>query len=57
MLPGYIYAQNDVMPFNSDNWQIFSGKVVEYLGRESLKGTAMLNKVEFENGVKPQNLK
>jgi len=44
-------AQDDIIPFNSDDWQIFSGKVEEHLGRQSLTGSAMLKDVEFENGV------
>jgi sugar lactone lactonase YvrE len=45
------FAQKDVMPFNSENWQIFSGKVEEHSGRQSLTGSAMLKDVEFENGI------
>jgi len=46
-----VYAQNSDKPFNSENWQIFSGKVIEHQGRQSLMGTAALKDVEFENGV------
>lgn len=46
-----VYAQNESIPFNSENWQIFSGKVEEHLGRQSLSGSAMLKDVEFEDGI------
>jgi hypothetical protein len=59
LIPISIFAQDDIIQFNSDNWQIFSGKIVEHLGRQSLVGSAMLKDVgsamlkdvEFENGV------
>ena len=51
LIPICIHSQDDTISFNSDNWQIFSGKVVEHLGRQSLAGSAMLKDVEFENGV------
>jgi len=47
----FIYAQDEIIPFNADTWQIFSGQVVEHLGRQSLSGAAMLKDAEFENGI------
>ncbi|MCD4747081.1 MAG: SMP-30/gluconolactonase/LRE family protein [Bacteroidales bacterium] len=51
LIPICVHAQNDIIPFNSDNWQIFSGKLEEHLGRQSLSGSAMLKDVEFEDGI------
>jgi len=51
MFLSFINAQETVVPFNSENWQIFSGKVVEHMGRQSLMGSAALTEVEFENGI------
>ncbi|MFC2086131.1 family 16 glycoside hydrolase [Bacteroidota bacterium] len=48
---GSFSQQGDIIPFNNENWMIFNGEIVEHLGRECLKGSAMLNNVEFENGV------
>ncbi len=51
MLQSFIFAQNESIPFNSENWQIFSGKVEEHLGQQSLSGSAMLKDVEFVDGI------
>ena len=51
MLQSFIFAQNESIPFDSENWQIFSGKVEEHLGRQSLSGSAMLKDVEFVDGI------
>ncbi|MCD4736470.1 MAG: SMP-30/gluconolactonase/LRE family protein [Bacteroidales bacterium] len=46
------YAQQDgIIQFNDQNWNVINGEIVEYKGRESLKGTAVLNDSEFINGV------
>jgi len=52
LLQNSIVAQKTShIPFNNENWKFFNGEVVEYLGRQSLSGTASLQGVEFENGV------
>jgi len=43
--------QSNLIPFNEENWQVFSGEITEYLGRQSFKGSAMLKDYEFENGI------
>ena len=45
------YAQNEFIPFEAKNWQLFNGEFVEYLGRTCLIGTAQLKEVEFESGI------
>ena len=44
-------AQDDIIAFDSEKWTLVSGEIVEYLGRKALAGAAVLNDVEFENGV------
>jgi len=44
-------AQQDIVPFDSDRWNIIGGAVVDHLGRKSLRGAAILKDVVFENGV------
>ncbi|MFC2083710.1 hypothetical protein ACFLS9_01500 [Bacteroidota bacterium] len=46
-----ISAQNGNFPFDSENWQLFNGQFVEYMGRTTLMGSAQLIDVEFENGI------
>ncbi len=53
---GYSAASNadvedGLIPFVDEHWQLFGGQFMEYHGRMSLKGTAQLKDVEFENGV------
>ena len=43
--------QNDIIKFNSGNWRIFRGKVVEHSGRQSLTGSAILKDVEFVSRI------
>ena len=40
-----------IIPFDSENWDMTQGKVVQYLGRDALSGTAKLNDIEFVNGI------
>ena len=42
-IPSEIFGQ--VISFNSDQWQITNGKMVDHLGRKALKGTAILKNV------------
>ncbi|MCA9734316.1 MAG: SMP-30/gluconolactonase/LRE family protein [Deferribacteres bacterium] len=44
-------AQEITQEFNEANWQIFSGRIVEHLGRQSVAGSAALKNIEFENGI------
>lgn len=44
-------AQDDIIPFDSDRWELVNAEIVEHLGRTALSGTAMLKDAEFENGV------
>jgi hypothetical protein len=44
-------AQNDIIDFESDRWELKDGEIVEYLGRTCLSGYATLKDVVFENGT------
>ena len=44
-------AQTIEAPFTVDLWEMEGASLVEHLGRQSLRGTASLKGVEFENGV------
>jgi sugar lactone lactonase YvrE len=41
----------DVVPFNSDRWNFQNAEFVTYLDRQSLMGTALLEDVDFGDGV------
>ncbi len=45
------YGQDEVIDFRSERWNLADGEIVERLGRECLSGTAILNDVDFGNGV------
>jgi len=47
----HIFAQKINKDFNTDNWNIIQGNIVEHLGRNSFQGIATLKNVEFENGI------
>jgi len=51
VLASSIYAQKDLIPFDSIYWDLSRARLVEHLGRESMMGTATLKDVEFENGI------
>jgi len=44
-------AASTAVPFTSDRWRITAGYVLEYMGRECLEGTAVLDDVEFVDGT------
>jgi hypothetical protein len=46
-----VQAEKRDIDFSSENWQIFSGKVVEHLGRKAFMGSALLKGIEFEDGI------
>ena len=48
-MPGY--AQRDPIDFESEQWELKSAEVTDYLGRKCLKGHAILKNAAFENGV------
>jgi hypothetical protein len=50
-LPASILAQDDVIDFESDRWTLYGAQVVDHLGQKSLRGSAVLKEVQFENGV------
>lgn len=39
------------VPFDSDQWLIQRGEIVDFMGQKSLKGNASLKDVEFKNGI------
>ncbi|KAA3633902.1 MAG: DUF1080 domain-containing protein, partial [Bacteroidetes bacterium] len=45
-----LHAQKSI-DFNSDQWQIVNGEVVEHLGRQSFKGTGFLKEITVQNGI------
>ncbi len=52
-VPSQVFcAEDEVIPFDAEHWTMPPGsKVVEYMGQTCLVGPAVLNDVEFENGV------
>ena len=46
-----VHAQDEIIDFESDRWDITGARITEYLGRTCLMGTAFLKDVEFENGI------
>ena len=44
-------AQPAVVPFDDDHWDLSRATVESHLGRDTLKGTAILKDVTFTNGV------
>ena len=51
LLATYVYAQSDIIEFESDRWDMKDAVVTEHRGRKSLKGYACLKDLEFENGI------
>ena len=49
--PSAVQAQNDIIGFDSDRWNLVDAEVAERLNRTCLSGAALLKDVEFENGV------
>ncbi len=44
-------AQEALIEFGTDRWEVPNGRVVDFLGRKAFMGTAVLKGLEFENGV------
>jgi sugar lactone lactonase YvrE len=44
-------AQDGIIDFESDRWQMVDAQVVQHLERKALMGTAFLKDVQFMNGV------
>jgi len=51
LLPPWALAGDEIQTFDTERWSLLGGEFVEHLGRPSLKGTAILKDVVFENGV------
>jgi len=51
IIPTCVSAQEEIIDFESDRWDITGAQITEYSGRKCLMGTAFLKDVEFENGV------
>ncbi len=47
----FAWGRGDVIPFDSDKWQLQNAKVTEFLGRKCLSGGAFLKDTQFQNGV------
>jgi hypothetical protein len=48
---GTVAAEGDIIDFDSDQWVIVNGQIVEHLGRRALLGTAYLDGIDFQDGV------
>ena len=46
-----LQAQEGSVAVDSDRWTMIDAEVVEYLGRRCLSGTAVLEDVDFQDGV------
>lgn len=44
-------SRAEEVEFESDRWTLQNGEIVEHLGRQALKGSAILQDVVFENGI------
>jgi DNA-binding beta-propeller fold protein YncE len=51
LLSGSLAAQQTTIPFDEAHWNLAGARVMDYLGRPALMGTAVLKDLEFENGV------
>jgi hypothetical protein len=47
----YTEAQTRSIGFENEEWQLVNAEVVEHMGRQSLKGRAILSDIKFENGI------
>lgn len=45
-----LHAQKSI-DFDSDQWQIVNGEIMEHLGRQSFKGTGFLKGISLQNGT------
>lgn len=50
-LAGSLRAEGEVIDFDSDQWVLDGGKVVDQLGRRCLTGSAYLRSADFTDGV------
>lgn len=46
-----VFAHDEIVDFESDQWIIRNGQITEHLGRKSFVGYAYLKDIEFENGI------
>ncbi|MCJ7581393.1 MAG: SMP-30/gluconolactonase/LRE family protein [Candidatus Aminicenantes bacterium] len=46
-----VFAQEEVINFDSERWTLYSAQIVDYLDQKALRGAAILKDVMFENGV------
>lgn len=51
VMTGTATAGGEIIDFDSDQWVIVNGEVVDHMGRRALVGTAYLDGVEFQDGV------
>lgn len=49
--PSLQEAEGEIIPFVPEKWDLANAKVVDYLERKALIGTALLKESEFENGI------
>lgn len=46
-----LQAQNKIVEFESNQWEMINAEIVDHLGRKAIQGYAILKDVEFENGI------
>ncbi|UCC39339.1 MAG: SMP-30/gluconolactonase/LRE family protein [Candidatus Aminicenantes bacterium] len=46
-----VYAQEEVIDFESDRWVLKNAEIVQYMDRKCLMGYAVLKDLEFQNGI------
>ncbi len=46
-----IFVQGEIVPFDSERWELQNAEIVDHLGRKCLAGSGYLKDLEFENGV------
>ncbi len=51
LIQASLFAQEETIDFESDQWILRGSKVVTHLDQKSLQGSAFLKGVEFQNGV------
>jgi sugar lactone lactonase YvrE len=51
LIPYVIRPQDKKIDFDSPDWTLVNGKIVEHLGRKALMGFAYLKDVQFQNGI------
>ena len=46
-----VLCQENIIELDSNRWTIVNGQITEHLGRKCFQGIAMLNDINFQNGI------